>query len=104
MRRAHKVDASRIDDDDLCTLANRLLHLRGEDGVPVGRVGANQQDYVGLFNAVEGLRTRGGAECLLQAVTGRRVADARAGIDIVIVEAGADELLYDVDFLDRATR
>ena len=40
----------------------------------------------------------------LQAIAGRRMADAGAGIDVVVAEAGADQLLDEVGFLVGAAR
>ena len=54
----------------------------------VGRVGADDHDDVGLLDAVEILRAGGRAECRLQAIAGRRMADAGASVDIVVAEAG----------------
>ena len=68
-------------------------------GWRVGRVGADDQDHVGLVDALEVLRAGGFAERLLQAIAGRRVADARARVDVVVVEGGADHALHGVDFL-----
>ena len=51
MRRAHDVGAARIDDDELGALAQPPLHARGEDRMPVGRVGADDDDDVGLVDA-----------------------------------------------------
>ena len=45
-----------------------------------------------------------GPERLLQAVAGRRVADPGAGVDVVVAERGADQLLDDVDLLVGAAR
>ena len=53
---------------------------------------------------VEILRAGRGAEGRLQAIAGRRVADARAGIDIVVAEAGADQLLDEIGLLVGAAR
>ena len=41
VRRLHEVDAARIGHDQPRALAQALLHARGEDGVPVGRVRAD---------------------------------------------------------------
>ena len=49
VRRAHQVDAARVDDDQLRALAQPLLHPRREHRVAVGRVGADDQDDVGLL-------------------------------------------------------
>ena len=86
MRRAHEVDAARIDDDQLGALAQPLLHARGEHRVAVGRVGADDHDHVGMLDRVEILGAGRGAEGGLEAIAGRRVADPRAGIDIVVAE------------------
>ncbi len=59
---------------------------------------------VGVLDRVEILRARRGAEGRLEAVAGRRMADARAGIDIVVAEAGADQLLHQERFFIGAAR
>ena len=41
---------------------------------------------------------------LLQAIAGRRMANARASIDIVVAEGGADHLLHGIDFFIGAAR
>ena len=102
--RANQVDAPRIDDDQFRALADCLLHLRSEHRVTIGRVGADQQDDIGFLHAVEGLRACRRAQRLFQAIAGWRMTDAGAGIDVVIVKAGADQLLHDIHFLDRTTR
>jgi hypothetical protein len=104
MRRANEIDAAGIDDDELRALAQPLLHARGEDGVAVGRVGADQQNDIRLLDAVEILRAGRGAEGLAEAVPGRRVADAGAGIDVVVAETTADELLHEEGLLVGAAR
>ena len=71
VRAAYQVDAARVGDDQLGALAQPPLHPRGEDGVGVGGVGADQQDHVGLLDRLEVLRAGGGAEGLLEAVAGR---------------------------------
>ena len=57
-----------------------------------------------LSTDLEILGAGGSAERLLQAVAGRRMANARAGVDIVVVEGGADHLLHHIDFLIGAAR
>ena len=44
MRRAHEIDAARIDDDQLRSLAQPLLHARSEHRMRVGRIGADHDD------------------------------------------------------------
>src|SRR5690606_34752946 len=97
--RADEVDPARVDHDQLGALAQAALHAAGEDRVGVGRVGADHHHHVGVHDRIEVLRAGAGAERGLQAVAGRRVADARAGIDVVGAEAGADQLLHEEGFL-----
>ena len=104
MRRAHQVDAARIDDDQFGALAQPLLHARGEYGMRVGRITADDQNDVGLVDRIEILRAGGSAEGLVEAIAGWRVTDARAGVDVVIAEARANELLNKITFLVRAAR
>ena len=104
MRRAHQVDAARIEDDELGALAQALLHARCEHRMPVGRVGADDHDHVGIFDRVEILRAGRGAIRGLQPVAGRRVADPRASIDIVVAEGGADQLLHQEGLFVGAAR
>ncbi len=72
--------------------------------MPVRRVGADHHDDIGLFDRAEILRACRRAEGLGQAIAGGRMADARAGIDIVVVESGAHHLLHHIDFLVGAAR
>ena len=103
VRRAHEVDAARIDDDEPGALAQAALHLRTEHRVAVGWVGAHHHDDIGLHDRIEGLGASRFAQRLLQAVTGGRVADAGAGVDIVVAEGGAHQLLHEVGFLVGTT-
>ena len=71
----------------------------------VGRIGADHHDDVGLRR--RDLKSCVPAEVpkvLRQAIAGGRVADAGAGVDVVVAEGGADHLLHDVDFLVGAAR
>ena len=104
MRRAHEVDAARIDDDELRALAQALLHARGEHRMAVGRVGADDEHDVGVLDGIEILRAGRSAEGGLEAVAGRRMADARASIDIVVAEAAADQLLDEIGLFIGAAR
>ena len=111
MRALHEVDLPRIDDDEPRSCAQPLLEARGEDGVRVGRIGADDDDHVGLVDRPEILRAGRCAEGARQAEAGRRVADAGAGVDVVVAEAHAHEFLHEEHFLvgaagraDRADR
>src|ERR1700677_81435 len=70
----------------------------------VGRIGADQNNDVGLLDRVEVLGPGRGAECFAQAIAGRRMTDAGAGIDVVVAEGGADKLLHQERFLVGAAR
>ena len=69
-----------------------------------GRVGADDHGDIGVLDRVEVLRAGRGAESGRQAIAGRRMADAGAGIDIVVAEAGADQLLHQIGFFVGAAR
>jgi hypothetical protein len=92
--RAHEIDAARIDHDQLRPLAQALLHARGEHGMGVGRIGADQHDDIGLLDRIEILSPGRSPERSAQPVAGRRMADPRAGVHIVVAEAAADQLLH----------
>ena len=70
----------------------------------VGGIRADDHDDVGGFDGVEILRARGGAERGLHAIARGRMADARAGVDVVVAERGADHFLHEVGFFVRAAR
>jgi hypothetical protein len=72
--------------------------------VTVGRVGADDDDHVGVLDGIEILGAGRGAESLAEAVAGGRMADAGAGVDIVVAEAGADQLLHQEGLLVGAAR
>jgi hypothetical protein len=99
VRAAHQLGAARVDHHQPRALAHAALQARGEHRVRVGRVGADDDDQVGALDRLEVLRARRGAEGLAQAVAGGRVADARAGVDVVAAEGGAHQLLHEVGFL-----
>ena len=96
VRRFHHLGAARIDHDQLRALAQPLLQAGGEHRMGGGRVGADDHGDVGILDRVEILRAGGGAEGDRKAIAGRGVADARAGVDIVVAEAGADQLLHQI--------
>ena len=97
-------DLARIDDDEPGALPQPPLQLRGEHRMAFGRVRADDDDDVRLHHGVEGLRAGRLANRALQPVAGRRVADARAGVDVVVAERGAHELLHEERLLVRAAR
>ena len=65
-----QIDFSGVGHDQFGTTAQAALHARGKDGVRVAGVGADHQDYIGLFDRLEGLCAGRGAEGLSQAITG----------------------------------
>ena len=104
MRRAHQIDAARIGDDQLGTGAQASFHLRGEHRMRVGWIRTDDEDHIGVIDRVEILGTGRFAERGLQSITGRRMADARTGIDIVVAERRAHEFLHEPGFLVGAAR
>ena len=104
VRALDEVDAARIDDDETGAGAQALLQARGEYRMGVGRIGADHDHDIRLFDRLEILRAGGGAEGLRQAEAGRRVANARASVDVVVAEPGANHLLNQEHFLVGAAR
>ena len=80
------------------------LHARSKHRMPVGRIGADDHHHVRFHHRIEVLGAGGFAERGLQAITGRRMADARAGIDVVVAEGRAHQLLHQIGFLVGAAR
>ena len=70
----------------------------------IGRIGADHDDDVGAINRLEVLRACRSSISLRQSEPGRRMADTRAGVDVVVAEAGAHQLLDQEHFLVRAAR
>ena len=93
VRRAHDVNRARVDHDQLRALAHAALHLRAENRMALGDVRADQHDHVALHDRSERLRAGGFAKRVLEAITGRRMADPGAGVDVVVAEARAHQLL-----------
>src|SRR5690606_37481477 len=67
-------------------------------------VGAHDDDHVSEHDGVEGLRAGRFAQRGLEAIAGGRVADARAGVDVVGAEGRAHQLLHQVGFFVGAAR
>ena len=99
-----QIDAARVDDDEAGARAKALLEAGGEDGMGVGRVGPDDNDHVGLVDRLKVLRAGRSPVCLRKSEAGRRVADAGAGVDIVVAEAHAHELLDQKHLFVRAAR
>ena len=104
VRRANKVDATRVDDDEPGALAYPLLHSRGEHRMTVGGIRPDHHDHVGLRDRPEVLGARRLTERLLEPITRGRVADSRARVDVVAAERGTDHFLDDVNLFVRAPR
>ena len=69
-----------------------------------GGIGADDDGDVGILDGIEILRAGRRAVSLAEAVSGRRVADAGAGVDVVVAERGADQFLHQECFLVGAAR
>ena len=104
VRQPHDFGDARIDDDQLGALPDSTLHLRREHRMPLGDVRADHHDHVGLHHRIEILGRRRGAERGLESVAGRRMTNARAGVDVVVAERGAHQFLHEKSFLVGASR
>ena len=94
-----EVDAARIDDDQpgarLAGLAAQaLLHARGEDRMAVGRIGADDEDDVAVFDAVEVLGAGRSAEGGVQAVAPSASGRARAQVSMLLLPKPARTIFW----------
>ena len=64
----------------------------------VGRIGADDHDDVGMFDQSKSCVPAEVPKVVFR-LAGRRMADAGAGIDVVVAEAAADQLLHQIGFL-----
>ena len=94
-----ELDAARVGGDQLQALDRRLLDAGADDRVALGRVHADQQRHVGRLDVVERAGGAGQAERLAQRERRRRVAHARAVVDVVRADRGAHQALHHVAVL-----
>jgi len=71
VRHAHQIDAAWVDDDQLGALPQPLFQARPENRVSIRWVGADDDDHIALFDAVEILCAGRGAEGLAETVPRR---------------------------------
>ena len=93
--------AARIHDDELRAALGRLLEEGGGDRMVLGRIGADDDDDVGILALVEGGGDRRRADRLEKRRNRGGVAQSRAVIDVVGAEAGAHEFLEEISLLVR---
>ncbi len=86
------------DDQLLSTQLVRLLHARGQHRVAFARVGADAQHKRRLRDVVDGPGVAAVAHRAEQALRGRRLAVARAVVDVVGADDCARQLLHQVVF------
>ena len=104
VRRAHQFGSARVRNNQLRALTHAALQLRAEHRVRFGGVGTDDEDDVRLHDAVERLRAGRLTERVLQAIARGRMADAGAGVDVVVAESRTHQLLDEVDLFVGATR
>ena len=90
---------ARIHDDQRLAGLLRLLHEGRRDRVILGRVGADDDDELGVLDRGEGRGHRARADAFDQPRHRRGVAESRAVIDVVGAEAGTDQLLEEIGLL-----
>ena len=93
--------AARVHDDQRRAAFRRLLEIGGGDRVVLGRVGADDDQRIGIAGLVEGRGDGAGADAFQQRCDRGGVAEARAMVHIVGAEPGADQLLEQVGLLVR---
>ena len=101
VRRIHEIDFARVDHDEPGALPDALFHARPENGVAVGRVGADDQNDIAFFDGLEALCAGRFTQRLLETITRRRMANPGTRIDVVVAEGSAHEFLNQIIFFVR---
>jgi len=99
---ARQIAAPRVGVDQLGAALGGVLHPGRRHRVVRGRVGADQEDHLGVLDVVHLVRHRARADALEQRHHRRGMAKARAMVDVVLAEAGAHQLLEQVGLFVRA--
>ena len=99
VRRIEQVDLPGIGHDQLGALTQAAAQAGGKHRMAVSWVSANHQGQIGVLDGVEILSAGRLTQGLLQSVSGGRVANPRAGVDIVIGKRSAHQLLDQESFL-----
>ena len=100
-RMARQRLAARVHHDQLGAALRGVLEEGRGDRMVFGRVGADDDDDVGILARGERRRHRARADALHQRGDRRGVAEPRAVIDVVAAEAGAHQLLEQIGLLVR---
>ncbi len=99
-----KADTAGVHDDHVAAAFGELFEIGGGDGVVLDGIRADDDGAVGVFDFVEGGGHGGGAYVFHECRDRGCVAEAGAMVDVVVVEARADEFLEEVGFFIRAFR
>ena len=93
--------AARVGDDDLQVGIGGagVLDVAEDDRVGDGRIGASNEDELGLQDVRVAARRGIGAQCLLVAGNGRRHAEPRIGVDVVGADQALGQFVEDVVIL-----
>ena len=89
----------RIDDDDLALAAGKVLERRHQPRVIAGRVAADHEDRVGLFEIVQLDRSGPRAEDVRQTDAARLMAVVRTVVDVVRAVHPREELQQEAGFV-----
>ena len=64
----------------------------------IGGVRTNNQDDIAVLDTVKILRSGAGTKSGFEAISGRRMAYTRAGIDVIVTKTGTYKLLHEEGF------
>jgi len=103
MRHPHQVDFARVGDNQASATTEAPFHNRGKDRMAFGGVRTNHEDHVGSRDRIEILGACRRAKRRLEAIAGWLMANARAGIDVIVTEGRAHQLLHEIGFLVGAS-
>ena len=92
---------ARIHHDQLAAALGELLEIGRRDRMIFERVGPDHNRHIRILNLIEGGCHSTGSNVFDQRGNGRRVAQTRAVVDVVVTKALANELLEKVGFFVR---
>ena len=97
-----QITAARVGQDQLRPRLGGVLHPRRGDRMIHGGIGADHEDHFRMRHVADLVRDRAGVDAFHQRGHARRMAQARAVIDVVRSEAGAHQLLEQIRLFVRA--
>ena len=101
VRRTDDFNPTRINNNEVSTFSQSFFQARPKDGVSLCWVGSHHDYHVSIGNGRKVLCSSRLTQGLLQTVTRWGVANASAGIDVIVTKSGPHHFLDQPHFLIR---